>query len=86
MCFLLLGGFVKPALRAARYCSLSLHFHFHVPAGLEIPAVGLRAGSGMETPSRAFQSQMLAVLRGEAACKVISPKAGRQELPVQMNL
>lgn len=59
---------------------------FPVDAGLEIPAVGLHAGSGMETPSRAFQSQMFAVLRSEAACKVIGPKAGMQELPVEMNL
>lgn len=79
MCFLLLGSFVKPALRAARCCSLSLHFQC-VHSALEIPA-----GSGMETPSRAFQSQILAVLRSEAACKVIGPKAGMQELPVQMN-
>lgn len=83
MCFLLLGSFVKPALRAARCCSLSLHFQC-VHAGLEIPAVGLHAGLGME-PSRAFQSQIV-VLRSEAACKVIGWKAGMQKFPVQMNL
>lgn len=84
MCFLLLGGFVKPALRAARCCFLSLHFQC-VHAGLEIPAVGLHAGSGMGTPP-AFQSQMFAVLRSEDAYVVIGPKAEMQELPLQMNL